>query len=130
MSNTTKTKNALNWFEIPMDDFGRGRKFYETILNAKLQDSPMSEGGQMAIFPYDEDEGIGGSITKMEGCAAPAAGGVTVYLNVEGDIDGVLSRIPAAGGKVLRPKMPIPPHGFIAILQDTEGNSVGIHSMT
>jgi predicted enzyme related to lactoylglutathione lyase len=65
----------------------------------------------------------------MEECT-PGAGGVTVYLNVEGDLDGVLSRIPAAGGEIIRPKMPIPPHGFIAIFGDTEGNHVGLHSMT
>ena len=128
MSNTTKTKNALNWFEIHMDDFDRGRKFYETILNTQLKDATM-EGGRMGLFPYDEDEGIGGSITKMDGCA-PGGSGVTVYLNVEGDIDGVISRIPTAGGNILRGKTPIPPHGFIAVFQDTEGNSVGLHSMT
>ena len=39
-------------------------------------------------------------------------------------------RIPAAGGKVLRDRLAIPPHGFIGIFQDSEGNTVGLHSMT
>jgi predicted enzyme related to lactoylglutathione lyase len=83
---------------------------------------------EMAIFPYDNMNGIGGALTVMEGCT-PGAGGTLVYLNVEGDLDAVLARIPPAGGKVIRDRLAIPPHGFIAIFEDTEGNVVGLHSM-
>lgn len=119
--------NALNWFEIYVTDIQRARTFYETILNTQLVEA---EGSSipMAIFPYDNMKGIGGSITYMEGCK-PGPGGTVIYLNVEGDLDGVISRIPAAGGKVIRPRFAIPPHGFIAIFEDTEGNVVGLHSM-
>ena len=119
--------NAINWFELYVTDLARARGFYETILNAKLQDAGM-EGCEMAIFPYDNMQGIGGALTKMDGCQ-PGAGGTIVYLNVEGDLDGVLSRIPAAGGKVIRDRLAIPPHGFIGIFEDSEGNVVGLHSM-
>ncbi|HEY1083542.1 MAG TPA: VOC family protein [Prosthecobacter sp.] len=119
--------NAINWFEIFVADLDRARKFYETILNDKLQDAGM-DCCQMAIFPYDNMKGIGGALTKMEGCN-PGHGGSMVYLNVEGDLDAVLGRIPAAGGKVIRDRMAIPPHGFIGIFEDTEGNLVGLHSM-
>lgn len=119
--------NALNWFELAVSDLSRARTFYETILAAKLQAAGM-EGCEMAIFPYDNMKGVGGALSKMESCK-PGPGGTMVYLNVEGDLDGVLSRIPAAGGKVIRERMPIPPHGFIGIFEDTEGNVVGLHSM-
>jgi uncharacterized protein len=119
--------NAINWFEIFVADLSRARAFYETILNTKLQDAGM-DCCEMAIFPYDNTQGIGGALTKMEGCN-PGPGGSMVYLNVEGDLDGVLSRIAAAGGKVIRDRFAIPPHGFIGIIEDTEGNVVGLHSM-
>jgi predicted enzyme related to lactoylglutathione lyase len=119
--------NAINWFEIFVADLGRARAFYETILQDKLVDAGMGECS-MAIFPYDNMNGTGGALTKMEGFT-PGTGGTLVYLNVEGDLDRVLGRIPAAGGKVIRDRMAIPPHGFIAILEDTEGNHVGLHSM-
>ncbi|MGV3660914.1 MAG: VOC family protein [Prosthecobacter sp.] len=119
--------NAINWFEIFVSDMPRAQAFYETILAAKLQD-PESDCGEMRIFPYDNMKGVGGALTKMEECK-PGPGGTMIYLNVEGDLDGVLSRIPAAGGKVVRERMPIPPHGFIGIFEDTEGNIVGLHSM-
>lgn len=119
--------NALNWFELAVTDLSRARTFYETILAAQMQDAEM-ECCEMAIFPYDNMKGVGGALTKMD-TFKPGAGGTMIYLNVEGDLDGVLSRIPAAGGKVLRDRMPIPPHGFIGIFEDSEGNVVGLHSM-
>jgi predicted enzyme related to lactoylglutathione lyase len=60
---------------------------------------------------------------------SPGAGGTIVYLNVEGDLDGVLQRAPAHGGEVIKPRLSIGQHGFIGIIKDTEGNVVGLHSM-
>lgn len=128
MTTMTQRKDALNWFEIYVTDFARARRFYETILQVTLQDAAM-EGGQMGIFPYAQEQGIGGSITKMDGIT-PGGGGTIVYLNVEGDLDGVLQRIPAAGGSIIKPRTSIGEHGFIGILKDTEGNWVGLHSLT
>jgi predicted enzyme related to lactoylglutathione lyase len=124
--NSTKT-NAVNWFELNVTDFDRARKFYEAALQLSLQEFA-SEGCRMGMFPHESGKGIGGAITKIEG-HAPGAGGTMVYLNVEGDLDGVVARVPAAGGKVLKPRTAIGEHGFIAILQDTEGNAVGLHSL-
>ncbi|WP_411825603.1 VOC family protein [Luteolibacter sp. AS25] len=120
--------NALNWFEIFTNDLEKSTEFYSTILATTLMPSEM-EGCNMAMFPSDYEKGIGGAITKMDGCD-PGPGGTLVYLNVEGDLDSVLERIPAAGGKVLRERFDISPHGFIAIFSDPEGNVVGLHSLT
>jgi len=119
--------NALNWFEIYVSDFERSCRFYETVLETALQKIEM-EDSRMGLFPFEEASGVGGALTRMEGCE-PGPGGTMVYLNVEGDLDGVLKRVPEAGGKVLRERMPIPPHGFIGVIQDPEGNVVGLHSM-
>ncbi len=127
MSTNKNREDALNWFEIYTSDFGRAKRFYETILGAPLQvvDGPSC---QMGIFPYDNKNGVGGSITQMNG-VPPGEGGTLIYLNVEGDLDQVIKRIPDAGGSVVRPRTAIGEHGFIAILKDTEGNRVGLHSM-
>ncbi len=123
-------KNALNWFDIYVADLIRARAFYSTILETEL-DAPEGPdtGMEMAIFPFDYENGIGGALVKKEG-HGPGAGGTLVYLNVEGDLDGVLSRIPTAGGTVLTPRLAIGEHGFIAIFRDSEGNTVGLHSMS
>ncbi|HTI69912.1 MAG TPA: VOC family protein [Candidatus Limnocylindria bacterium] len=120
-------KNAVNWFELYCNDFDRATRFYNQILKASLQLNTMGEC-KMAIFPYDNQNGVGGSITLMEGIS-PGPGGTMVYLNVEGDLDGVLSRVAAAGGAVIRSRMSIGEHGFIGIIKDSEGNVVGLHSM-
>lgn len=119
--------NALNWFEIFTNDLKKSCEFYEKILGTPLIKST-TEGAEMAMFPSDHDKGVGGALSKMDGCR-PGPGGTIVYLNVEGDLDGVLSRIPDAGGKVVRDRLDISPHGFIGIFSDPEGNIVGLHSL-
>jgi predicted enzyme related to lactoylglutathione lyase len=123
--------DALNWFEIFVNDLDKAKAFYEAILKSELTTTPPTETGCcMAIFPCNLEIGVGGCLTKSDANNKPGAGGTMVYLNVEGDLDGVLERIPAAGGKVLRSRMAIPPHGFIGIFEDPDGNRVGLHSMS
>lgn len=119
--------NALSWFEIFTNDLAKSTEFYTTILNEPLTPSSM-EGCKMAMFPGDPEKGVGGALTQMDGCS-PGSGGTMVYLNVDGDLDGVLARIPAAGGKIVKERFDISPHGFIGIFSDPEGNIVGLHSM-
>ena len=120
-------ENAVNWFELYVADFDRAKRFYEAALKAPLQESAM-EGCRMGMFPFDMEKGVGGAITLMAGMN-PGAGGTLIYLNVEGDLDGVLKRAPEAGGAVIKPRTSIGQHGFIGIIKDTEGNVVGLHSM-
>jgi predicted enzyme related to lactoylglutathione lyase len=119
--------NALNWFSIATNDIAKATEFYSTILKTELG-SP-SPDSNMAIFPYDAEKGVGGGISQTDDCK-PGSGGTVVYLNVEGDLDGVLSRIPAAGGKVLKDRFEIAPHGYIGVFSDLDGNMVGLHSMS
>jgi hypothetical protein len=120
-------KDAINWFEIHSSEFARAKNFYETVLQAQLMETSCGPA-QMAIFPYTKESGVGGAIVQMPD-HGPGAGGTLVYLNVEGDLDGVLSRVPAAGGEVLKPRFAIGEHGFIGVIRDSEGNVVGLHSM-
>lgn len=127
MQTITKT-NALNWFELYTADFDRAKRFYSAILNAEITET-VTDQYRMGMLPFEMNGGVGGCISQMEGFR-PGIGGTLVYLNVEGDLDAVIERIPAAGGKIVRPRFAIPPHGSIALFEDTEGNLVGLHSMT
>jgi predicted enzyme related to lactoylglutathione lyase len=120
-------QNALNWFEIYTNDINKSADFYGKIL-AKPLTMITNDKYNMAMFPSDPDKGVGGALTQMDKCQ-PGAGGTVVYLNVEGDLDGVLERISKNGGTIVQPRMDIAPHGFIGIFQDLEGNVVGLHSM-
>ena len=118
--------HALNWFEIPVTDMQRAKAFYAKVMQIELRDEEM-DGMQMAIFPHSED-GVGGSLTAGPNYR-PGPSGTIVYLNAGADIDGPLSRIEAAGGKIVMPKLHLSPEiGHIAIMQDSEGNHIGLHS--
>jgi hypothetical protein len=54
-------------------------------------------------------------------------GGTLVYFNTE-EINEELSRVETAGGKIIRSKQNIGDYGFIALVEDSEGNMIGMHS--
>ncbi|MEZ2444576.1 VOC family protein [Chitinophaga sp. RCC_12] len=125
-------KNVINWFEIYTSDFNRAKKFYTTVFKCKLTDLPVSSdrhpGMEYAVFPGDE-KGIGasGALVKIEQ-VKPGNGGTLVYFAVE-DINATLSRVEAAGGKIIRPELSTGDFGFIALIEDTEGNTIGLRSL-
>ena len=124
------TRNALNWFEIPVTDIDRAQRFYETLLARDMRREQM--GPQtLAIFAYEQGAGVGGAL--LQGATAPAPGteGSLVYLDASPSLDAVLSRAGELGAKVLLPKLQLPGTiGFIAQIVDCEGNRVGLHSPT
>lgn len=118
--------NAINWFELPANNFDRAVKFYSDVLGADLQNVEM-DGMQMGFFPTN-DNGVGGCVTYGNG-NKPSTEGALVYLNGGDDLGEPLARVEAAGGKVLMPKTNIGENGFMAVFSDTEGNRVAFHSM-
>ena len=121
-------KNAVNWFEIPVTDYERAKKFYSEILGDEIKDHHMDHM-KYGIFPYDmESHRVGGAIMQMDGCN-PSQDGSTVYLNGGEDLSIPLGKVEAAGGKVIMPKTDIEENGFIAQFIDSEGNRVALHSM-
>jgi predicted enzyme related to lactoylglutathione lyase len=119
-------KNAISWFEIPVQDFDRAKNFYEIVFDAQMDVMEMGETIS-AFFPADLQNGVGGCITKTDG-HEPSTNGVLVYLNGGDDLSIPLNRVEAAGGKVILPKTDIGENGFMAYFLDTEGNKVAFHS--
>lgn len=116
----------LNWFEVPVTDFTRAKKFYESILKIEM-DVENIEDNKMGYFPFHNGRPTG-AIVEGDG-SVPAATGVTIYLNGDPDLSVILDRIEAAGGKVLLEKTLITPeYGYYAFFQDTEGNKIGLQS--
>jgi predicted enzyme related to lactoylglutathione lyase len=124
-----KTTNSLNWFEIPALDIVRAKKFYETIFNISMMDMPEMMGMKMAGFPAEMGSGKANGALAQSPMHKPSLEGVIIYLNANPDIDAVINRIEAAGGKILMPKMMISKDiGSMAFFADTEGNKMGLHA--
>lgn len=125
MDNTT---NALNWFEIATTDLARAQQFYETVFGIKM-DAMDLPNIQMRTFPGDGMNGkVGGALVKS-GMHKPSKEGAVIYLNANPDLNDSLSRVEKAGGKVLVPKTHISDDiGYMAFFEDSEGNTVAMHS--
>ena len=121
--------SAVNWFDIPVGDIQRAKAFYDTILGVQLevQDTPT---GKTAMFPADWQHGeIGGAISQND-VRTPSAAGSLIYLNANPDLQPILDRVEEAGGKILTAKTAVGMDaGYFALFTDTEGNTVGLHSI-
>jgi predicted enzyme related to lactoylglutathione lyase len=60
----------------------------------------------------------------------PSQQGALLFLSCGPDLSAALAKVEPAGGKVVLPKTLIPggEAGYMAIILDTEGNRVGLHS--
>jgi uncharacterized protein len=121
-----KTENPVQWFEIPVNDMERAKKFYESVFDVQLKLVALGEL-VMAWFPWAQD-GIGsaGTLVKAQSYV-PSHSGSMVYFSVE-DISVILERVAKNGGKILNPKSAIGEHGFVGHFEDSEGNRVALHS--
>jgi uncharacterized protein len=123
--------NAISWFEIPATNLSRAQKFYETIFGITLNPLDLANI-KMRMFPLDNMmTGVGGAIVYNADFYKPSAtDGPLIYLNGNPDVQNMLDKIEAAGGKILVPKTEISPeYGYMAVFLDTEGNRIALHSV-
>ena len=120
-------KNAITWFDIPTEDFDRAVKFYSDILGQPIRVDTFM-GQKLGFFPMEGMDGVGGDLVPPGLGTKPCANGTRVYLSCQGIIDEVIGRVEKSGGKIVTPKTKIGDMGWIAMIMDTEGNSVGLHS--
>jgi hypothetical protein len=123
-------KNAISWFEIPTTNLERAEKFYQEILGIKFDKLDLPNI-KMRMFPIDDASGVGGSLCDSKGFHKPSdTDGPLIYLNGNPDVQIILDKVEAAGGKVLVPKTQISPDfGYMAVILDCEGNRIAFHSV-
>lgn len=119
--------NPVIWFELYVDDMMRARDFYESVFGwtlAKIESPDLEMWG----FPMDQTKvGAGGALVKMDG-VTPGGSGTLVYFMCD-DCAVEAKKFASHGGKICRDKFSIGQYGFIALVADSEGNTVGLHSM-
>jgi len=120
--------NSIVWVDIPVLNLDRSIKFYSAVIGSPVakQEYP---GMSIGLLPHVEGKG------EVSGClftlpdAKPSDQGPLIYLNAQGRLDQAVAAVESNGGKVLQPKHAIGPHGFRAVILDSEGNRVALHSM-
>lgn len=129
MPNTLLQSNPVGWFEIYVADLARAKAFYQSVFKRPMEDlsTPPGSDSQMCAFTMNPTGwGAAGALVSSPKMG-PGQSGTLVYFSSP-DCAVEAARAAAHGGQVLQPKMSIGNYGFIAIVQDTEGNAVGVHS--
>ena len=122
MTDLNSLKNLTVWTDIPVADLDRAAAFYGAVLAQQVQKESY-EGKPFCVLEHSQ--GNGGCLVPDGG--AVSAGGMLVYFNVDGRIRAALEQVAACGG-VLEPVHPIGPHGFRAVVLDSEGNRLALHA--
>jgi uncharacterized protein len=120
----TTTTNALNWFEIPVRDLPQAMTFYADVTGQKLE--LVNPAIPHAIFSPGPG-GVHGALI-VDPARTPGTTGTVIYLDVPDGIPAALERARAAGGKIVQPFTDLGEHGTCALIEDRDGNLVGLHT--
>lgn len=122
-----QSPNPVVWFEIYVQDMERAKAFYQSVFTVQLQ-SLTSPEIEMWAFPMQElGAGAAGALVKMDGC--PSGGNSTLVYFSCADCAVAAQRAQSAGGQIVKEKFSVGEYGFAALITDTEGNMIGLHSM-
>lgn len=123
-------KNPIGWVEIPVTDLDRAEKFYIEFFGFEMQRQEEKNGYVMSWFPMDmEGYGSGGMLMKGDGYT-PSHGGSLVYFTAPGGtIKEALKIAEEKNIVILASKTDLGEHGFMAIVEDSEGNRIALHSI-
>jgi uncharacterized protein len=124
MSDLNEKHNRAVWFDIPVSDLKRAARFYSAVMGIEVEEMKY-EGGAFCVFEHGE--GNGGCLI-LDKDAITADKGILVYMNVNGRIRDAVTQAEVQGGSVVEPVHAIGPHGFRAIVIDSEGNRLALHS--
>jgi predicted enzyme related to lactoylglutathione lyase len=113
------------WFDVPCTDLDRAIRFYSAVLACEIQKHE-GPGFALGVLPH-EGAAVGGCLVTGTG-EKPADHGLLVYLNCDARLDAAVAAVIPHGGRVVTPAHSIAPHGRRAIILDSEGNRVALHS--
>ena len=124
MSDMHSSPDRVVWFDLPVADLERAGRFYAAVLG--IQVSRTSAGDFTFAVLEHGPTGNGGCL--IPNAKEVSAAGILVYMNVDARIRDALAQVEKHGGRVLKPIESIGAHGFRAIVLDSEGNRIALHS--
>ena len=132
MTNGKRPANPVGWFEIYVAEMDRAKAFYADVVGAGFSAAPVAGEGpdagmEMVFFDADDSKAGAPRALVRHPMRPPELHGTLVYFSVD-DCGAAAARATARGSKVYVEKQSIGEMGFIAIVGDSEGNSIGLHS--
>lgn len=122
-----KMAHPVYYFEIPVTDMDRAAAFYERLLDTKLSRKTV-DGYEMALFPFaDGTAGATGALAKGD-VYRPSKDGAIVYFHVN-DIQATVAKAQSMGRAILYPVKDIGQAGFVAEIEDSEGNRLALSQL-
>ena len=114
-------------FEIPFDDGDRARAFYSDVFGWQTQEMPEMQYTMAMTGPVGEDGMAnepgyinGGMFQRTDNLNVPV-----LTINVD-SIDEALPKAESNGGKTVEAKQLVGDMGFVAYINDSEGNLIGL----
>jgi predicted enzyme related to lactoylglutathione lyase len=128
MSNPIAKRDRISWFEIPVTDLEKSAALYGKTLGIELKHEVLF-GVPHAILMAEGDAVTGTLISDPKRVLRKGVGTV-VYLYTAEGVAPALARAVQAGAKVVQPTTAIAPFGEMALIEDFDGNVVGLHART
>jgi predicted enzyme related to lactoylglutathione lyase len=125
MSEFNTQHNRAVWFDIPVADLDRAVNFYRAVLAVRIDKEIV---GEFSLGIIEHKSGTGGCLVLNK--EEITGGGVLLYLNVNGRIRDAVNKVVPNGGSLIQDTHSLGPHGFRAVVLDSEGNRVALHSET
>lgn len=124
MSDVSSTSNRTVWIDIPVADLDRAEKFYRGVLAVPISRETY-KGSECCVFGQHDGNG---ACLLVDQDAITADRGILVYMNVDGRLRDALKKAEILGGQVIEDAHAIGPHGYRAVIHDSEGNRLALHS--
>jgi uncharacterized protein len=122
--------DTLCWTDIPVTSLDRAIRFYSAVLGQPVR--KLSDGGmEYGLLPHEEASASGCLCVRSDSGGVdntPSANGPLIYLLVEGRLEQAVDAARKNGGKILRERQQIGEHGFRALIIDSEGNRIALHT--
>lgn len=119
--------NTDCYFEIPVKSITRAAKFYEGILDLKLE---VERSSNNVLAKFVDNAGCTyGCLFEDEAFIPDMFGIIITFYNKKKKVSDLSLRVAQLGGKVLHQnKLMNLTGGYRALIQDSEGNRIGLYN--
>jgi uncharacterized protein len=118
-----KFPHSIVWFEIPADNPERARGFYSALFGWKITPFPTVKDYWHIDTGGSNESVDGGLMMRMH------SSHTTTHYVLVPSVTEYMAKVKKLGGKICRPKTPVPKMGHFAICEDTEGNQFAVWEM-